>query len=110
TRFPEMGSGARSAMAGPVYHFDPKLKSERKFPGEFDGALFLFEWERNLILEARLKSDGSLEKLVRFAPEIKVKRPISMAFGPDGALYVIEWGSAWYNNKDAQLARIEPLK
>ena len=110
TRFPEMGSGARSAMAGPIYHFDPKLKSERKFPREFDGALFIFEWERNWICTVRLKSDGALEKIEPFAPAIKVKRPISMAFGTDGALYVIEWGSAWYNNKDAQLVRIEPLK
>jgi cytochrome c len=30
-----------------------------------------------------------------------------MAFGPDGALYVIQWGTAWYNNKDSELARID---
>jgi hypothetical protein len=32
-----------------------------------------------------------------------------MAFGPDGAMYVIQWGTAWYNNKDAELVRIEYL-
>ena len=94
-------------MAGPVYHFDEKLDSARKFPKEFDGALFIFEWERSLILEARLDSEGRLLGLTRFAPEIQVKRPISMAFGPDGALYVIQWGTAWYNNKDAEIVRIE---
>jgi hypothetical protein len=33
-----------------------------------------------------------------------------MAFGPDGALCLIEWGSAWYNNKDAQVVRIEHIE
>jgi len=109
TRFPDLGSGARSAMAGPIYHFDANLKSSRKFPAAFDNSLFLFEWERSLILEARLTTDGALEKVQRFEPAISVKRPISMAFGPDGALYVIQWGSAWYNNKDSEIVRIEHL-
>jgi cytochrome c len=109
TRFPEFGSGPRSAMAGPIYHFDPNLKSPRKFPAQYDGSLFIHEWERSLILEVRLTADGVLEKVRRFEPSIEVKRPISMAFGPDGALYVIQWGSAWYNNKDAQIVRIEAV-
>lgn len=107
SRFPEMGSGARSAMAGPVYHFDAKLDSPRKFPPEFDNALFIFEWERGWIRTVRLTADGRLEKIQPFLPEIKFKRPISMSFGPDGALYLIEWGTAWYNNKDAQVVRID---
>jgi cytochrome c len=107
SRFPELGSGARSAMAGPIYHYDPKLASERKFPAAFDKLLFLFDWERSWIKEVRLDSEGRLQSIRPFAPSIKVKRPISMRFGPDGALYVIEWGSAWFNNKDAQIVRIE---
>lgn len=106
-RFPEMGSGPRSAMAGPVYHFDSTLTSMRKFPAEFDNALFLYEWERNWIRTARLDPTGRLEAIQPFLAEWKFKRPISMSFGPDGALYLIEWGSAWYNNKDSQVVRIE---
>lgn len=107
TRFPEFGSGARSAIAGPIYHFDPGLKSPRKFPAEFDGSFFIFEWERSWMAEVRLTADAALEKVRLFAPQIKIKRPISAQFGPDGALYLIEWGSAWYNNKDSQVVRIE---
>ena len=44
----------------------------------------------------------------RFAPKVKLKRPIEMELGPDGALYVIEFGTGWENNKDAQIVRIEP--
>jgi cytochrome c len=106
-RYPEFGSGARSAMAGAVYHFDGNLVSARKFPKEYDGAVFIHEWERSWIATLRLTAEAKLESVKLFAPEIKVKRPISMAFGPDGALYLIEWGSAWYNNKDSVVSRIQ---
>lgn len=107
TRFPQVGSGARSAMAGPRYHFNDALESPRKFPREYDGALFIFEWERSWICTVRLDSEGRLNALEPFAPQLAVKRPISMSFGPDGALYLLEWGSAWANNRDAQLVRFD---
>ncbi len=107
TRFPAMGSGARSAMAGPVYHFNSELKSSRKFPAEFDRRWFIFEWERGWICTVRLSAEGRLEKIEPFLSAMKFKRPISMSFGPDGALYLIEWGTAWFNNTDAQVVRIE---
>ncbi len=107
TRFAHLGSGARSAMAGPVYHFDPASNSKRKFPAEFDRLLFIFEWERGWINLIRLTETGELQEIVPFLPDMKFRRPISMNFGPDGALYLIEWGTAWYNNKDAQLVRLE---
>lgn len=109
TRFPLMGSGARSAMAGPIYHFNPHLDAAGKFPKAFDKALFVYEWERSWIRVVRLDEQGNLQSISPFAPELSLKRPIAMGFGPEGALYVIEWGTAWYNNKDAQLVRIESL-
>ncbi|EEF60129.1 PQQ-dependent sugar dehydrogenase [Pedosphaera parvula] len=107
SRFPEMGSGARAAMAGPVYHFDKKLKSDCKLPKEYDEELFIFDWERSLINIVRFDKPGNLQKLEPFLPAMKFKRPICIKLGPEGALYVIEWGSNWYNNKDAQLVRVE---
>ena len=94
-------------MAGPIYHYDSALRSERKFPVEYDGLLFIFEWERGWINLARLSQTGQLQELLPFLADAKLKRPISMNFGPDGALYLIEWGTAWYNNKDSQLSRVE---
>jgi cytochrome c len=107
TRFADVGSGPRSAMAGPIYHFDSTLDSPLKFPEKLDRSLFIYEWERSWINEVRLTRDGAFESMRRFAPAFPLKRPISLAFGPDGALYILEWGSAWYNNKDSQLSRIE---
>ncbi len=107
TRFPEMGSGARAAMSGPVYHFDKSLNSSRKLPAYYDGALFIFDWERSWIKAVRFDDSGKLKRIEPFLPTLKFKRPICIKTGPDGALYVIEWGSNWYNNRDAQLVRID---
>ncbi len=109
TRFPLTGSGGRTACAGPVYHFDANLKSSRKLPASYDGTFFIYEWERGWILAAKLDDKGGLARLERFAPDLKLKRPVEMELGPDGALYVIEFGTGWENNKDAQIVRIEPV-
>ena len=42
--FPELGNGGRSALAGPVYHFDPNLASDLKLPVDFDGRFFISDW------------------------------------------------------------------
>ena len=94
-------------MAGPVYHFDPRLKSRRKLPAEFDGAVFLYEWERGWIKAVRLDEVGQVQRLMPLLGEAKFKRPISLQLGPDGALYVLEWGSRWSDNADSALIRIE---
>lgn len=108
TRWPAVGSGARSAMAGPVYHFDSGLRSARKLPAEWDGGVFLHEWERGWIQAVWLDDDGHVTAMKRILPETKFKRPIGLKFGPDGALYLLEWGSNWADNKDASLVRLAP--
>ena len=109
SRWPEVGSGARSAMAGPVYHFDPALVSTRKLPVEFDGAVFLFDWERGWIKAGWIDPSGRLQTLKPIMDGAKFKRPICLKLGPNGALYLIEWGSNWSDNLDAALVRLEAV-
>jgi cytochrome c len=97
-------------MAGPVYHFAPGLASARKLPAEFDGAVFLHEWERGWIKAVWLDEQHHVRRMAPVLPETRFKRPISLKFGPDGALYVLEWGSNWSNNRDSALVRIESAK
>lgn len=108
TRFPVVNDGGgRTAMAGPVYYFDPHLKSDRKLPKEFDHTLFFYEWSRNWIIAAHLDANDKIAKMERFCPKMSFKRPMDMELGADGCLYLIEWGSAWANNMDTQIIRIE---
>ena len=32
---------------------------------------------------------------------------MDLELGPDGCLYLIEYGTAWGNNKDSQIVRLE---
>jgi cytochrome c len=105
--FPGLGKGGRSAMAGPVYRYDSSLKSEGKFPAYYDGKLFIYEWMRDWIKVVTLDKNGSYAAMEPFMPATEFSSPVDMAFGKDGALYVLEYGEGWYsNNKDARLSRI----
>lgn len=105
-RWPEVGSGPRSAMAGPTYHFSAGLDSPAKLPAEWDGATFLFDWERGWILGAWLDGQDRVTRLKPLLTGAKFRRPICLRLGPDGALYLIEWGSRWSDNTDAALVRV----
>ena len=115
TRFPVVnGGGGRTAMGGPVYYFDPNLKSPHKLPKDFDHTLFIYEWSRNWIIAVHLdaqeqiarKPDGSLA-MERFCPKMTFRRPMDLELGADGCLYLLENGTSWQGNKDTQLVRIE---
>src|SRR5690606_37941024 len=83
----------RLAVAGPTYHFDPDLDSEAKFPQYYDDTVFIAEWTRNTIFEVQLDENGRPAIINPFLPGVEFLRPIDLQFGPDGSLYVIEWGS-----------------
>ncbi len=107
TRFPVVGSGGRTAMAGPVYYFDANRKSETKLPVEFDHTLFIYEWSRNWIIAVKLDATDHILGMQRFLPGMEFKRPMDMELGPDGCLYLIEYGKEWSGNLDTKIIRIE---
>lgn len=109
-KFPEVGSGGRTACAGPVYYFDPGNPSSTRFPEHFDRTLFFFEWSRHWIIAVHMDVDSNIVKLERFLPQQNFVRPIDMEFGPDGALYLIEYGETWGVNADARLVRIDYVR
>ncbi|MFF4762261.1 ThuA domain-containing protein [Streptomyces sp. NPDC001292] len=106
--FPEMRSGGSAPMSGPVYHYDPKNRSKTKFPAYFEGASFFYEWSRNYVKEIRFDKDEKLLKINDFLSSVKFNKPMDMTFGPDGSLYVLEWGSSFGGgNNDSGLYRID---
>jgi cytochrome c len=91
--WPELGTGGRLAIGGPTYHFDANSTSETKLPEYYDNTVFIAEWTRNAIFEVKVDDAGKAFSMNRFMPHEEFLRPIDMEFGPDGSLYVIEWGS-----------------
>lgn len=109
-KFPEVGSGGRTACAGPSYDFDAANPSTTKFPPHFSRCLFVYEWSRHWILAVHLTGDSEIESLEPFMPNHKFTRPVDMQFGPDGALYMLEYGETWGVNDDAKLVRIDYVR
>ncbi len=112
--FPAIGAGpgsGRSAMAGAVYEYNENSTSEIKFPAYYDKSIFIFEWARNWIHEIRLDDEGNLVNISPFYKSLEINRPIDMHFGPDGAMYLIEWGTGFAgNNEDAKIVKISYKK
>ncbi|AQG80122.1 PQQ-dependent sugar dehydrogenase [Spirosoma montaniterrae] len=105
--FPALGTGGRNAIGGPVY-YPPGNPSARQFPAYYEGAWFIADWMRNWIFTARVDSVGKLTRLEPFLPNETFSKPIDMTFGPEGALYLLEYGAYWRaKNTDARLVRIE---
>jgi cytochrome c len=106
--FPLVGSGGRTAMAGPVYHSDDLRNAARPFPAYYDGKLFIYEWMRGWVIAVTMDREGNLVAMERFMSSHKFSNPMDMEFGPNGDLYVLEYGTAWFRgNDDARLVRIE---
>ncbi|WP_432019662.1 PQQ-dependent sugar dehydrogenase [Streptomyces sp. 1222.5] len=103
---PEFGDGSESPMGGPVYHYDPALDSPVKFPEAFDGDFFAGEFGRRWIKRISSDADGKVQS-IKDVPWSGTQ-VMDMAFGPDGALYVLDYGTSWFGGDDnSGLFRIE---
>jgi cytochrome c len=106
--FPVLGTGGRAAAAGPVFHRDDFRGAARPFPAYYDGKLFIYEFMRHWIMAVTMDAKGDLVSIERFMPSANFSAPIEMEFGPSGDLYMLEYGTAWFQgNDDARLVRIE---
>lgn len=105
--FPQVGTGSRNALAGPVYYteFFPK---DSRYPEYYNGKLFIYDWIRNWIKVVSMRPNGDFDKMEPFMEHSSFASPIDMEVGPDGKIYVLEYGKGWFSkNPDAALSRID---
>jgi cytochrome c len=106
--YPMAKVGGRNAMAGPVYYSKNFASAETAFPNYFDGKLMFFDWMRNWIYLASMNEQGAITDIEPFMPNTKFNNISDMAYGPDGKLYMLEYGTKWFSkNLDARLVRID---
>jgi cytochrome c len=106
--FPMVKEGGRNAMAGPVYYSENYKGVATAFPDYFDGKLLIYDWMRNWMMLVTMDSTGAIKDIEPFMQNTKFNNIIDMAYSPDGRLYMIEYGTAWFKqNLDARLARID---
>lgn len=105
--FPQLGTGGRNAMAGPVYYADMFPKGSR-YPSYYDGKLFIYDWVRGWIKVVTMQENGDYDKMEPFMSDTKFNALIDMEVGPDGKLYILEYGNGWFSkNPDSGLSRID---
>ncbi|WP_079036623.1 ThuA domain-containing protein [Streptomyces silaceus] len=104
--FPELGTGGGGPMSGPVYDYDADNPYKTKFPEYFEGKWLTYELTRQWFKAFSLQEKDQTFTDPRFPPakagdlqsinsvfgDMKWNQPFDADFGPDGALYVIDFG------------------
>jgi cytochrome c len=109
--FPELGTGGIGPMAGPAYQFNAKLAKKRgstAWPAYYDNVPLFYEWTRDYI-KAFFTEGGDVTRIEPVVGTLDFDNPIDIEFGPDGALYVLEYGDGFFgkNLPGAELARVD---
>nr|WP_168202636.1 ThuA domain-containing protein [Georgenia wutianyii] len=105
---PQLGTGSESPMGGPTYRFDPELDSPTKWPEYFDGKTFNYEWGRGWIREFVTDDEGNLVDVVPSFEWLDLSWPMNVEFGPDGAMYILDYGQSWFGGDEfSALYRID---
>lgn len=106
--------GGLAPMGGPFYRFDEALESDTKFPESYDGKPFFYDWARNKMFSIQTKNPATgtpgteVEKVNPFLPQQQFLAPIDSKFGPDGSLYVLDWGGGFgRDNPTSGLYRVD---
>ncbi len=107
-RFPEVGSGSRSATGGPVYRRADFPTASRPYPEYYEGKWLAADLMRGWIMAISMDDKGEYASMERFSPRYNPAEIIDLKFGPEGDLYVLEYGSTWFaKSNNAKLVRIE---
>ncbi|HWK06363.1 MAG TPA: PQQ-dependent sugar dehydrogenase [Puia sp.] len=105
--FPAVGSGGRCAMAGPVFYSD-LYPQETRMPDYYNGKFIMYDFTRCWFKAVTLLPNGDFDKMEPFMEHTKFNSPIDAEMGPDGKLYILEYGNGWFSkNADAGISRID---
>jgi glucose/arabinose dehydrogenase len=115
--FPGMGLGPRTLMSGPPYRYTGK--GALQLDGAFQGKLIFWDFMRGVFWTAPIGDKGKLDtaQITSFhfhapnsfagaVPNLPTS-PIDAEIGPDGALYIAEYGSGFYNNPNSAVSRLK---
>nr|WP_181785976.1 PQQ-dependent sugar dehydrogenase [Streptomyces phytophilus] len=106
---PEFGNGSQSPMGGPVYRqAEVDAGSGVAFPAEYEGDFFAGEFGRKWIKRIEQGDDGTVSAINDFP--WSGTQVMDMDFGPDGALYVLDYGTGYFGgDENSALYRIETI-
>ena len=106
--FPLVGSSGRSAVGGPIFHQTNFSNAARPWPSYFENKWLITDFMRGWLMAITMDKDGNYQSMEQILPDENFSSVIDMQFAPDGDLYFLEYGSAWFKgNANSALVRIE---
>lgn len=103
--------GQACAVTGPVYYYDAKLASPIKFPPHLDGAWLIGEFNQSWVDAVELDAAGSkvLSRMRLLEPDAggQLNKPLDIAMGSDGAMYIMNYSGFRTWNAKTGLLRVE---
>ncbi|AWV97369.1 PQQ-dependent sugar dehydrogenase [Arcticibacterium luteifluviistationis] len=106
--FPLMGTAGRSATGGPVYRQADFKDAARPWPAYYEGKWLITEFMRGWIIAVTMDENGDYVSMEKVLPEKNFSGAMDMDFGPNGDLYVLEYGTAWFKGNDnSRLVKLE---
>jgi len=106
--YPELGAGGINPMAGPAFRIDASNPLMTAFPEYYNGKVMIYEWMRNWIQIVTIDEHGDVLEIDPFLLGNDYYSPMDIEMGPDGRLYIVEWGDLfWGSNANAQLVRLD---
>ncbi len=106
-------TGNRCIKVGGFYRFSVSTANPNRLPPAMDNGFFManHEEDNSTLRFFKLGADGSLTSVKTVTTGLA--RPMAFEVGPDGALYIIEWGSDrghWFNGTsgpDGKISRLD---
>ncbi|MDA0182098.1 ThuA domain-containing protein [Solirubrobacter phytolaccae] len=120
--FPELYGGGVGPHGMSKYEYNPANPNPNKFPPYYDNSVILGEFQINQLREMKLDDQNRIQKVNGFMttcgevnalnpPMFECDHPMDMAFGKDGAFYLLTYGNGFFTaNFDAGMYKWEYVK
>ena len=102
-----------SIFSGPRYTYNASLSDQQRLPAAFDGVLFYYDFNTSNVFAVKMDANGEVLSNEQLAPSVFPATPtdgyIDMEIGPDGHMYILEYGVGCCNNGDGsgRLVRVD---
>ena len=109
----------QAPMGGPIFRYDDSNESVTQFPEFWDGMAFMGEFSQDYVAAFEMdemSTEGEVTEIYNFLPNDELFEQaadewsgiIDMEFGPDGSLYILEYGKGFFReNPEAGVYRID---